>query len=335
MSLLRKILYPFSLIYALVVYTRNYLYDIGIFESKTFKTPTICIGNLSVGGTGKTPMAELLISLLKDDHKVALLSRGYRRKSKGLVLADDTSSAVSLGDEPYQIFSKFPKVAVAVDADRRNGIEKLQNLVSPDVILLDDAFQHRKVDYGLSILLTAYGNLYCNDHYLPTGSLRDSKREAKRADLIVVTKCPQTLAREAQQLIIDQLKPQPHQQVLFSSLAYGPKVKGADLDFPLDDFKDKKLTLVTGIANPEPLVHYLKEKGLIFEHLRFKDHHAFSEKELSQLRQYENLLTTEKDYVRLKGKIERVCYLPIKHRFLGDGCEQLETCLEKFMKAYS
>lgn len=335
MLLLRKILYPFSLVYALVVYTRNYLYDVGIFRSTSFKTPTICIGNLSVGGTGKTPMAEFLISLLKYDYKVALLSRGYRRKSKGFVLADDTSSVGSLGDEPYQMFSKFPEVAVAVDAHRRNGIEKLAELVSPDVILLDDAFQHRKVSYGLSILLTAYGNLYCDDHYLPTGNLRDSKREAKRADLIVVTKCPPALAHEVQQQVIDKLKPEPHQQVLFSSLAYDPEVKSANLNFPLDYFWDKKLTLVTGIANPEPLVTYLKENGLIFEHLRFKDHHDFTENELEQLRQKEHLLTTEKDYVRLKGKVEKVHYLPVKHQFLADGRKLLEDYLEKFMKSYS
>lgn len=332
MSQLRKILYPFSLLYAYVVYLRNYLFDVGIFRSKAFETSTICIGNLSVGGTGKTPMAEFLISLLKADYKVALLSRGYRRESKGFILANDKSTVEALGDEPFQIYSKFPGITVAVDADRQNGIKILEERVSPDVILLDDAFQHRKVIYGFSILLTAYGNLYCDDLYLPTGNLRDSKREARRADLIMVTKCPPGLPSQEQQRITEQLKPQPHQRVLFSYLAYDREVRGGEVNFPLDDFRDKKLTLVTGIANPAPLVDYLKVAGLVFEHLRFKDHHTFTEKELRQLRQKEYLLTTEKDFVRLQGKVERVYYLPIQHRFLGDGKTVLEDCLGQFMK---
>lgn len=332
MPLLRKILYPVSLIYALVVYIRNYLYDIGLFGSKTFKTPTICIGNLSVGGTGKTPMAEFLITLLKDSQKVALLSRGYRRQSKGFLLADKTSTVANLGDEPYQIFSKFPDIQVAVDTDRENGIRILQEQFSPDVILLDDAFQHRKVTYGTSILLTAYGSLYCDDRYLPTGNLRDSKREAKRADFIVVTKCTPTLPQKEQKRIIDKLRPEPHQQILFSSLAYDTMVKGTKNTLPLEFFKDKRLTLVTGIANPEPLVTYLKEGGFVFEHLRFKDHHAFTEKEIRLLRQKQHLITTEKDYVRLAEKVENIYYLPVKHQFLNDGRKILEDYLENFMK---
>lgn len=332
MPFLRKILYPFSLIYALAVYIRNYLYDVGILRSKKSKTPTICIGNLSVGGTGKTPMAELFISLLKDNHEVALLSRGYRRQSKGFVLADKTSKVDDIGDEPFQIHSKFRDITVAVDADRQNGIAVLEEINSPDVIILDDAFQHRKVTYGLSILLTAYGNLYCDDWYLPTGNLRDSKREAKRADLIVVTKCLPSLSRKEQKRITDRLRPEANQQVLFSSLTYNPEIIGQDGSFPLDYFRDKQFTLVTGIANPKPLVAYLEEAGLTFEHLRYKDHHAFTEKEVQQLQQKKYLLTTEKDYVRLKGKVEGVHYLPIKHQFLDDGRKILTASLENFMK---
>lgn len=321
--------------YALVVYIRNFLYDVDIFKSKAFKTPTICIGNLSVGGTGKTPMAEFLISFLKDDYKVALLSRGYRRESKGFVLAGNQSTVGDLGDEPYQIYLKFPKITVAVDADRRNGIKMLQAKVQPDLILLDDAFQHRKVKYGLSLLLTAYDNLYVNDWYLPSGSLRDSKREAKRADMIIVTKCPEDLSVSAQQRIIRKLNSKGHRQVLFSCLAYSCEFIGDTKGFRLDYFRNKKLTLVTGIANPEPLVAYLKEAGLTFDHLRFKDHHSFTEKELRKLRTRKYLLTTEKDYMRLHGKIGNLYYLPIKHRFLGQGRKVLEAYLKDFMKSNS
>ncbi|MDT7829637.1 tetraacyldisaccharide 4'-kinase [Pricia sp. S334] len=334
MEVLRKLLYPVSLIYALVVRIRNCLFDVGVFKSERFATPTLCIGNLSVGGTGKTPMAEFLISLLKDDMRLALLSRGYRRKSKGFVLADTTSTVGDLGDEPYQIYSKHPEIAVAVDADRRRGIRALEKKVSPDLILLDDAFQHRKVKCGFSILLTAYGNLYVNDRYLPTGSLRDSKREAKRADLIIVTKCPEQSSDSQRQRIVRELNPEVHQHVLFSYLAYGEELKGNSHNVSLDYFRGKNPTLVTGIANPEPLVAHLKGSGLRFEHLRFRDHHDFTENDLDQLRRKEYLITTEKDYVRLNGKVDNLYYLPVAHEFLGDDKNTLSTVLAVFMSQF-
>lgn len=343
--LLRKILVPFSLVYALVVHIRNYCYDVGVFKSKRFATPTICIGNLNVGGTGKTPMAELLISLLRDDYRVALLSRGYRRESSGFLMAGEKSTVGDIGDEPYQIHSKFPGIIVAVDADRQNGISMLEHKSAPDVIVLDDAFQHRKVKYGLSILLTVYGNLFVDDWYLPTGNLRDSKREAKRADVIIVTKCPPAMDGSERQRIARKLKPEPHQQLFFSCLEYAKNLKGSSSsrsqdpervpERSLDEVSNKKITLVTGIADPDPLVAHLEKAGLTFEHLRFKDHHAFTEKEVRQLRNKELLLTTEKDYTRLKGKMEHLYYLPIRHRFLGDGRKALEDRLKNFMQKNS
>lgn len=351
--LFRKILFPVSLVYALVVHIRNYLYDVGLFESKSFVTPTVCIGNLSVGGTGKTPMAELLISRLREDYNLALLSRGYRRNSAGFHMADAQSTVGDIGDEPYQIHSKFPEIAVAVDADRRNGIALLEDKVAPDIILLDDAFQHRRVRYGLSILLTAYGNLYVDDWYLPTGNLRDSKREARRADVIVVTKCPPNLNERERRRIAQKLDPKPHQEVLFSYLEYDRELQGngdglsqewgltreADLarddSLTLDRLADTKITLVTGIADPKPLAAYLEDAGAVYEHLRFNDHHSFTENELRQFRKKEIVLTTEKDYVRLRGEVENLYYLPIRHRFIDDGQKVLEDCLHNFIKSYS
>ena len=218
--LLRKILFPFSLGYALVVKARNYFYDIGIKKSTFFDTKTICVGNLSVGGTGKTPMIEYLIEQLKIDYRVAVLSRGYKRKSSGFLLATPKSSVENLGDEPFQIYTKFPEITVAVDADRRNGISILEEHIKPDVILLDDAFQHRKVKAGFNILLTAYGKLYCDDWYLPTGNLRDSRSEVRRADLIIVTKCPTEISETDKEGIRNNLKINTNQSVLFSSLSY-------------------------------------------------------------------------------------------------------------------
>ncbi|MGP1992657.1 tetraacyldisaccharide 4'-kinase [Zobellia laminariae] len=332
MQLLRKILFPVSLVYALAVYLRNYFYDKGLFSSKSFETPTVCIGNLSAGGTGKTPMVELLIALLKDNFKVAVLSRGYRRKSKGFVLADNEATVKTLGDEPFQIFSKFSDITLAVDADRRNGIEILEKRIQPDVILLDDAYQHRKVSCGFSILLTSFGNLYVDDWYLPTGNLRDSKKEASRAAIIVVTKCPSDLSVDSRNAIMVRLKPEPRQKVLFSYLDYDDTIKAVDDSILLEELRTKEVTLVTGIANPQPLLDYLKSKGLRFDHLKFKDHHDFSDSELSVLREKQCILTTEKDFVRLKDKVDNLYFIPVKHRFFDDGESVLKGRLQEFMK---
>lgn len=315
LQLLRKIAFPISLIYALVVHVRNFLFDVGIFSSKSYATPTICVGNLSVGGTGKTPMTEYLLHILKN-RKTAVLSRGYKRQSKGFYLANAESTVLELGDEPYQIHKKFPEVTVAVDADRRNGIEKLESLVQPELIVLDDAFQHRRVKPSFSILLTTHQNLYVDDWYLPTGSLRDAKKEAKRADLIIVTKCPEAMGEEHRRAVVEKLNPENHQKVLFAHLAYHDHVgDGGQEKIQLKELKDKQVALVTGIASPEPLVRYLKTQGITFEHFEFGDHHHFSDREIEQFKGYELILTTEKDFVRLKGRVDRLYFLEIAHNF--------------------
>ncbi len=331
MDVLRKIAFPISLVYALVVYIRNFLYDVGIFTSKPSKTPTICVGNLSVGGTGKTPMVEFLISSLQKDYKVAVLSRGYKRRSSGFVLANTNSTVEELGDEPFQIHSKFPKAIVAVDADRCNGISVLEKSKTPHVIVLDDAFQHRKVKPSKSILLTAYSNLYVHDWYLPTGNLRDSRREAKRADFIIVTKCPSNLTETEQIDIKNKLRTEEHQHVLFSYLKYDEEIKGSNSSLNLDFFMNKDIVLVTGIANPKPLVDFLNKKSVSFEHLAFKDHHFFTSDELNLLNSKKIILTTEKDYVRLNGKVKNLYYISIKHEFFGDGEELLINELRSLM----
>nr|WP_299341492.1 tetraacyldisaccharide 4'-kinase [Allomuricauda sp.] len=315
LRILRTIAFPISLIYALVVLFRNAMYDKGWFRSNQFTTPTICIGNLSVGGTGKTPMIEYLIKLLTG-HQVAVLSRGYKRKSKGFLLANEDSKMQELGDEPFQIFKKFPNISVAVDANRTHGIQKLEELVKPKVVLLDDAFQHRKVKPTFSIVLTAYGKLYCDDWYLPTGDLRDSKKEARRAELIIVTKCPEDLSIEQKKMITDQLNPKAHQKVLFCHFAYAPyftRPNGEHLNW--EQISGKKTAVVTGIAFPAPFIDHLKSKNLQFEHLDFGDHHFFTEKEIENLKNFEYVLTTEKDYVRLQGKLSNLYYLEVEHEF--------------------
>ncbi len=331
MQLLRKLLFPVSLLYALVVYMRNWFFDIGVYASKSYKTPIICIGNLSTGGTGKTPMVEVLLRLFSKKYSIAVLSRGYGRKSKGLLLANKESTVTDLGDEPFQIYSKFPEIKMVVDADRQNGIRTIEADKVSDVILLDDGFQHRKVTPGFSILLTTYSNLYTDDWYLPTGNLRDSKKQAKRASVIIVTKCPATLSKEEQASIKKRVQAHSNQEVLFTFFDYNPQLKGNDNNVLLDNLKDSKITLVTGIANPKPLEKYLTNHSINFEHLKYTDHHFFTNKEIKLLQSKECVITTEKDYVRLKDKVKNISYIEVAHCFIGNGETVLVKEIEKYL----
>ena len=313
---MRFLLLPFAILYGLGVRLRHFLYDRGWLSSKRYPFPILCVGNLAVGGTGKTPMVEYLVRLLGQE-QVAVLSRGYRRKTKGFVLADDSATAMTLGDEPYQYHRKFPRATVAVCESRQEGIERLLENPHFKYIILDDAFQHRKVQAGTNLLLTSYGKLYTQDFLLPVGSLRDIRSRARKAQIIIVTKCPE-LTQAEQEKIIQQLKPLPSQKVYFTSIAYSDRVYSHEDSQALKDFIATPFTLVTGIANPTPLVDFLEKQGASFEHLAYSDHHHFSNRELEFLRQKRRILTTEKDYVRLKGALSTLYYLPIETQFLND-----------------
>jgi len=325
MNFLRKLLLPFSLIYLLVTAVRNFFYNKGIFKSYSFSVPVIAIGNLSTGGTGKTPQTEYLIRLLSDNYKVATLSRGYKRKSKGFVLGSTTSDADILGDEPFQFYQKFPHIRVAVDADRKNGIEQLLSLSpKPQVLLLDDAYQHRRVKAGLYILLTAYGDIYADDFLLPAGNLREGRAGANRAAIIIVTKCPPALSQNAMDAIVKKLKPNPSQKVYFTCIEYDSSVYSEERQLTEEEVKSTEKALVAGIAKPKPFFDHLKQAG--DEILTYADHHDFTEKELEELEEKSKIkiiVTTEKDYVRLRGKLpkNRLFYLPIQSRFLTGGGE--------------
>lgn len=314
MKILRYILFPIMPFYYLATWLRNKLFDLGIKKSKSYSTPVICVGNLSVGGTGKTPMIEYLITILKNEYKVAALSRGYKRKSKGFQLGDKNASAETLGDEPFQFYNKFKEdVLVAVDADRQNGIEQLMNLANaPEVILLDDAYQHRKVKAGFNILLTTYADPYFKDFVLPTGNLREPRSGANRANIIVVTKCPDNLQETDKALFLKRINADENQYVFFSSIAYAETLLSAEKTRNVEDLTS--FCLVTGIANPRPLTDFLESKNLKFEHLNFNDHHNFTPVDIAELSKKELIVTTEKDFMRLKdyevlkGKL---FYLPI------------------------
>lgn len=331
MQLLRKLLFPISFIYGLVVFVRNKLYDVNIFKSASFSTKTICIGNLSVGGTGKTPMIELLIRSLSRDYTIAVLSRGYKRKSTGFILASNKTTVTEIGDEPYQLFSKFPSIFVAVDADRRNGIQRLEKEIKPNIILLDDAFQHRKVKPDYSMLLTTYTNLYTDDWYLPTGDLRDAKYAAVRANSVIVTKCPQNLSKDNQLRVKKKLNLHSEQTLLFTYLSYNTELKSSTSSKNITYFKDKKVTLVTGIAQPKPLVLFLMESGIAIEHLAYKDHHFFTQNELELFKTKEYIITTEKDYTRLKDDLDNVYCISVAHSFIGEGAELMKADLKQLM----
>lgn len=323
MNSIRIILFPFAILYGFITSIRNFLFDKGILKSYSFDMPIIAVGNLSVGGTGKTPQIEYLIRLLSPKYQVATLSRGYKRKSEGFILADSTSNAEILGDEPFQFYSKFKNIQVAVDADRKNGIEQLlSNSEKLDIILLDDAFQHRKVKAGFYILLTSYCDLYSDDFMLPTGNLRESRSGAQRANAVIVTKCPSNLSLDEQNKIKNQLQLDYNQQLYFSYIDYDDCVYSEDKTLRVSEIKNVDKLLLAGIAKPNPFFAYLQSEKV--EKLVYADHHHFTEndsREIENKSQNKIIITTEKDFVRLKGSVskEKLFYLPIRSSFLSEG----------------
>ncbi len=338
MKLIRFLLFPFAIIYNIVTTVRNILYNTGILKSRSFKIPIIVVGNLNVGGTGKSPQIEYLIRLLKSNYRIATLSRGYKRKTKGFQLVNNTHQAEDVGDEPLQFFSKFKNIAVAVDADRVNGITNLNKIVAPEVILLDDAFQHRKVEAGFYVLLTKYNDLYVNDFLLPTGNLRESKSGAKRANIVVVTKCPQGIDEVEMQQIQKKLNLQPKQKLFFSTISYNEILKGSQ-HRSLETVKEE-IILVTGIANASPLLKYLTSKNIKFTHLNYPDHHNFSSSDIAIINTNSSantghkkmILTTEKDYVRLKNKLSDLYYIEIESKIINEK-KMFDAEIQRFVES--
>ena len=311
---INKWLLPFSWIYGLGVWFRNQLFDIGILKSKDYKIPVIAVGNITVGGAGKTPHVEYLIRLLKDKVKVAVLSRGYKRKSKGFVLADMNSTVEEIGDEPYQMKKKFPDIDVAVDKNRQEGIELLTNNTTAkdiDVIILDDAYQHRYVKPGINILLVDYHRLLLYDKLLPAGRLREPKESTVRADMVIITKCPTELKPMDYRVITRAMNLYPYQTMLFSTLKYGKLIPVYSGDEQTLDSLNKEVNvlLLTGIASPKQMVIDLKPYAKEIVPLTFRDHHQFSHKDIVKINEkYSSMpspkiiVTTEKDMTRLINK---------------------------------
>ena len=313
MIFFRFLLFPFAILYDFITRIRNYFYDVGILRSTSFEIPVIAVGNLSVGGTGKTPQIEYLIRILQNEYTIAVLSRGYKRKTSGFIVVDTSHTAADVGDEPLQFFNKFSTISVAVDENRVHGIQELHKICAPDIILLDDAFQHRRVTAGFYLLLTNYNDLFLDDFLLPAGNLRESRSGAKRANSIIVTKCPQNLSEEKQNELRKKLTISPNQQVFFSTINYHSKTLGS-LQISIDVLHEYEIILITGIANPTPLVEFLKGRYCKIQHIAFSDHHHFSNSEINNLKESNFILTTEKDFVRLQPRLANfpIYYLPIK-----------------------
>ena len=342
MRYIRFILLPIAWIYALVIWTRHKMFDAGKLKSKRFDIPVICVGNITVGGTGKTPFTEYLIRLLQDSYKLAVVSRGYKRKSKGMQVSSENSTAEVLGDEPYQILKKYPKTLVVADSNRCRAIDYIEeNHKNINTIILDDAFQHRYVRAGLKILLIDYNRPIKDDYLLPAGNLRDLKSAQKRASIIVVTKCPNDLKPIDFRNLTKEIKPLPYQSLFFATLEYDTPyhcLTGEKVELN----KEQSLVLFTGIAKSEPLEDYLRAQVKELRTLRFADHHNYTKGDNDKIRgEYlkfasENrwIITTEKDAAKLSAfsdKIkERLIIIPVKVKILNKG----ESVLSKKITDY-
>jgi len=351
MNLIRIILLPVALLYGLAAQLRNKLFDWGILPSQSFEHPVISVGNLSMGGTGKTPHIEYLINLLKSHYKVAVLSRGYKRKSKGFQTVTPKSDVHHAGDEPLQMCLKHPEAFIAVAESRVKGIRKiLHERKSNQVILLDDAFQHRYVKPGLNILLTDYHRIFSKNYVLPTGNLREFRRGASRADLLVVTKTPMVFSPLDRKIILKDLSRYNIKNILFSYIKYGEWIPITPCAKELALKKSKTIFLLTGIANPTPLGEHLKRQCDDLYIHKFSDHHQFTQNEILSVMERFNqtyggrkaIITTEKDSMRLRdpklAKLIRnlpVYYVPIEVDFHCSDKSKFDKIVLDYMATYS
>ncbi|HLN56077.1 MAG TPA: tetraacyldisaccharide 4'-kinase [Bacteroidales bacterium] len=348
-----SLLYPFSLIYGMVTGIRNFLYDAEVFRSKEFPIPVICIGNITMGGTGKTPHTEYLAGLLSKEFRVAVLSRGYKRKSTDFRIVKPDSAITDSGDEPLQIASKFPNVVVAVERDRVKGVKKISELYpDTDVIILDDGFQHRALKPGFSVLLSDFSRPLPEDHLLPYGSLRESRNNIRRADVILITKTPPDISPIGRRLVVTNAGKLPYQNLYFTAIKYlkpKPVFDNAENRYDLEwnSFSANGAVLVTGIANTSPLEEHIKRFFSTVVHLGFSDHHDFTNDDLSRISGAWNelktpvryIITTEKDAMRLRNFTDlpedikaAFYYIPIGIEFLNNDKNEFEKLIIDYVR---
>ncbi len=348
------LLYPLSLLYGWITGIRNFMYNTGILKSVEFSIPVICIGNITVGGTGKTPHTEYIAELLKNHFKVAILSRGYKRASKGFKIASASSHISEIGDEPLQIFRKYPDLMVTVDRNRVNGIKQiLETVPETDVILLDDGYQHRRLTPGFSILLSDFAKPFIKDQMMPYGNLRESADNMRRADIILITKSPENISPIQRRVIVKEFNKLPYQKLYFTSLKYESPVAlfsnmgKTDHLFKISKDTNCGIVLITGIANPAPFKEYLHKYFDEITHLSFPDHYKFKDKDIQSITSAFNnlksakkyLVTTEKDAVRLQefsNFAEPVrsllYYIPVGIHFLNNDKEEFDNILVEYVR---
>lgn len=318
----RWYLYPFSILFHLVTFFRNKFYDWNIFSSKKVGIPTINVGNLSLGGNGKSPMVMYLVDLLNAHFRLGVLSRGYGRETKGYDFVNYDSTFKEVGDEAIQLFDRFKnKLVIGVCEDRVQGAKNLISTMNLEVLVLDDAYQHRRIKSGFNILMTDYHSPYFKDYLLPAGDLRESRNGAKRAQIIVVSKCPDDLTDVQKQEFISKINPKYYQKVFFSKIKYGDLVYSNQHQILVDDLSSYEVLLVTGIAKPDFFVKYVQQKASKVKHLKYRDHYHFKSSDIKEIKkEYDRLkgnkiiLTTEKDYTRLKTfgwLMDKMYFLPI------------------------
>ena len=336
MKLLQSVLFPFSLLYGTIIALRNILFDKGILNTQTPKIPNVGVGNLSVGGTGKSVVIDYIISIFKEQYSLVLISRGYKRKTKGVIVANSNSTAYEIGDEPYQFLSKH-NVGIIVSEKRERALKVISEFKKlPDIILFDDIMQHRFITPQCLIVTTTYSEPFFRDNLLPAGRLRESPKQIKRAQIILINKCPDNISIKDQTLFINKIKPLACDRVYFTTIAYENSVKNKLKSINLSSIKNSFL-LITGIANPKYLVDYLNKKGLDFLHLKYPNHHNFKENEIKEIRRQQKgrkIITTEKDFGRLENYFtsNELFFIPIKLKFIGDGKEnQFKTYLESLL----
>lgn len=331
MSVIRFFVFPLSIIFKFITDLRNKLYDCNFLKSEKINVPVISVGNLSTGGTGKTPMVDFIINNLKNDYNISVLSRGYYRKSKGFIEIKNSDNPSQVGDEPFLLKSNHLEVPVFACEDRVEGAKKIISENNTNLILLDDAFQHRKISRNLDIVLTDYNNLFYKDYLLPYGNLRESRKNINRADIIVVTKCPLDLNKADIDKIKNQINPKKTQSLFFSQIEYSDILFGLKEVF-FKSIINSKLTLVTGIANSQPLKEYLKKNNVIFNHFEYPDHYDYSRKDVNKIlvKSKNNIiLTTKKDYFKLNQfKINNLFYIDIEVKFFESKQEFLSAIKE-------
>lgn len=340
LSYLKILLYPFSLLYGLVMWARNRFYDKGLLTAVEFDLPVIACGNLSVGGTGKTPHVEYLIRLLKDHFRTATLSRGYNRRTSGYLLADEHSTAADIGDEPMQFHAKYPDIKVCVGEERMLAIPQLLG-DEPDtqVVLLDDAFQHRSVKPGMNIMITEYSRLFTRDHVVPFGRLREGRSGYQRANCIIVSKCPPDMSLAEKAALEKEINPLPGQRLFFTTLQYGALFDMTTRQ-PVNVPASASVLLACGIARPEPLLEKLQQQYQKVYLLAFPDHYYYSEKDIAKIKKERDdlpgtqkmVITTEKDAVRLhllqKELAEQnlqIAVMPVEISFLFGEAESFNN----------